>query len=86
MDDPSLSDLLDSRADIPDLRDRIKGMAADARDQGDNAAVEDFLALSRNNDCTYVQPSDLERAEWFVQICEQEGRPETHRAGSTTRS
>ena len=63
MDDPPLSDLLDSREDIPDLRDRIKGMAADATEQGDDASVEDFLALSRNNDCTYAQPSDLERAE-----------------------
>lgn len=81
MDDPPLADRLDSREDIPDLRDEIKNMAAEARQQGDNATVEDFLALSRNNDCTYVQPSDLERAEWFADIYEQEGRPDTHPRG-----
>jgi hypothetical protein len=81
MTDPPLSDRLDSREDIPDLRDEIKGMAREARQQGDDATVEDFLALSSNNDCTYVQPSDLERAEWFVDIYEQEGKPETHPRG-----
>lgn len=78
MSDPPLSELLDSRADIPDLREKIKGMAADARSNGDDVTVEDYLALSRNNDTAYVQPSDLERAEWFADIYGQEGEPETH--------
>lgn len=78
MDDSPLSELLDSREDIPDLRERIKDMAREDRKQGGEATVEDYLALSRTNDCTYVQPSDLERAQWFTNIYEQEGRPDTH--------
>lgn len=74
--DPPLRDIIDSRDDIADLRSMLKARAREARDEGQDASVDDFLALSRTNDTAYVQPSDLEKAEWFAQIWREEGEPE----------
>ncbi|WP_435181422.1 hypothetical protein [Halorussus sp. AFM4] len=80
-EDPSLGDLLDSRDEIADLREKLKATARDARDRGEDVNVDNLLALSRNNDAAYVMPSDLKKAEWFANIWEQEGRPEVHPRG-----
>ncbi|WP_254810618.1 DUF4175 domain-containing protein [Natronosalvus amylolyticus] len=78
LDDQPLSAVIDEPADIPTLRERIKTMAQEARDRGEEATVEDFLAQSRKNDAAYISPADLEKAEWVADIYEQEGEPETH--------
>lgn len=74
--DPPLADRINSRDDIPELRSLLKDRARDARADGEDVGVEDFLAMSRNNDAAYVQPSDIEKAEWFADIWQQEGEPE----------
>lgn len=72
-DGPRLSDLVSEREDLIGLRDRFKELAKRRRDAGDeNFRVGDLIAQSTQNDPTYVQPADLEKAEWFAEIWEQE--------------
>ena len=82
-DDPEddgrrFADLVSEPDDVPKLREHIKSLAKDARDRGEDASVDDFLAQSRKNDAAYIAPVDLEKAEWIAEIYEKEGRPETH--------
>lgn len=78
---PSLNDLVNDRSDIHGLRDQLKTLAQQRRDQGDDVTVDDMLAMSTKNDPLYFQPADLEKAEWFADIYHQEGEPEIHPRG-----
>lgn len=78
---PSLSDLVSDRSDIQGLRDQLKSLAQQRRDQGADATVDDMLAMSTKNDPLYVQPADLEKAEWVADIYQREGEPEIHPRG-----
>lgn len=80
-DQTRLSDLVEERQDIAGLREVFKDLAAEAREQGKDWQVDDVLALSRKNDTCYIQPSDIEKAEWFAELYEAEGRPEVHPRG-----
>jgi hypothetical protein len=75
---PRLADLISEPEDVPKIRERVKALAKQARDRGEDATVDDFLAQSRKNDAAYIAPVDLEKAEWIAEIYDQEGRPETH--------
>jgi hypothetical protein len=79
--EPSLGELIDDRSDIAGLREHLKSLAAQRRDQGDDATVDDMLAMSSKNDPMYVRPSDLEKAEWVADIYQREGEPEIHPRG-----
>ena len=78
VDGPRLADLISEPEDVPKIRERVKTLAKQARDRGEDATVDDFLAQSRKNDAAYIAPVDLEKAEWIADIYEREGRPETH--------
>jgi len=78
VDGPRLADLISEPEDVPKIRERVKTLAKQARDRGEDATVDDFLAQSRKNDAAYIAPVDLEKAEWIADIYDQEGRPETH--------
>ncbi|WP_323677624.1 hypothetical protein [Halorubellus sp. PRR65] len=78
---PSLNTLVTDRSDIQGLRDQLKSLAKQRRDQGDDITVDDMLAMSTKNDPLYVQPADFEKAEWFADIYQQEGEPEIHPRG-----
>jgi hypothetical protein len=75
---PRLADLISEPEDVPKIRERVKALAKQARERGEDASVDDFLAQSRKNDAAYIAPVDLEKAEWIADIYEREGRPETH--------
>ena len=43
--------------------------------------VDDFLALTKANDPFYIQPNAIEKAEWFANVWNSEGRPRVHPRG-----
>jgi hypothetical protein len=57
------ADLVSEPSDVPKIRERVKALAKQARDRGEDATVDDFLAQSRKNDAAYIAPVDLEKAE-----------------------
>jgi hypothetical protein len=70
-DDIHLSEELDSRSDIADLRPLLKQRAEAMRNRGQDVTVEDLLALTRKNDTAYISPADVEKAEWFADLYER---------------
>lgn len=59
-----------------DMRKQIKKMAKE-----NDCKVRDLLALTPGNDPMYIQPAQRQKAEWFRDIWEEEGRPEIHPRG-----
>ncbi|WP_153952721.1 hypothetical protein [Halosegnis longus] len=68
--DRPLSELIDDRSDIAELRPRIKERARELRAAGDDAHVEDLLALTRKNDTAYISDADMAKAEWAAEMYE----------------
>ncbi len=59
-----------------DFRERIKELANE-----NDSKVKDFLALTPQNDPMYIRPAEKEKAQWFKDIWEKEGRPQIHPRG-----
>lgn len=76
-----LSDVVEQRDDLRDVREVLKQAAAAQRDAGQDTKVSDMVALAPKNDTAYIRPADIEKAEWFAEIYESEGRPEIHPRG-----
>lgn len=83
-EDLHLSDLVTDRADLRDLRSRLKELRDELnaeRDPTDQLDIADVLALSPKNDAGYIRPSDLEKAEWFAELYKAQGEPDVHPRG-----
>ncbi|MWG36225.1 hypothetical protein [Halomarina oriensis] len=83
-DDLHLSDLVTERGELRDLRSRLKQLRDDLnveRDPTEQLDIADVLALSPKNDAGYIRPSDLEKAEWFADLYEAQGKPDVHPRG-----
>jgi len=57
------ADLISEPEGVKDLREYIKSLAKAARDRGEEATIDDFLAQSRKNDAAYIAPADLKKAD-----------------------
>lgn len=76
-----LSELIDDRSDIADLRPQLKRLAQQHRAEGKETKIGDLLAMSTKNDAAYITDADLEKAEWVADLYAAEGEPEIHPRG-----
>lgn len=74
---PTLGEVLDDRQQLRGMADYYKSLKSEL----DISSVRDLVPLSTQNDPVYLQPANIEKAEWFADLWVQEGRPEFHARG-----
>jgi hypothetical protein len=74
----SLAEILDDREQLVNMADFYKTLR---RELEDVSSVRDLVPLSPQNDPVYLQPANIEKAEWFAELWREEGRPEFHARG-----